>query len=190
MATDAWRAIVVALLAAAVPLPALAAAVTLVNAGFESRKAGEDGNPEGWVAIQHAGAESYAFALDDTHRKSGAQSQRITRIGREPYGSIVQMLPGAPYAGRKVRLSAWIRTDTTRDRRGGGAGLVLSAMRDGSFLAHDHMKDSRVSGTTDWKRYTIELALPPATTQLEIGAMLMGSGTMWVDDFELEVVDR
>ena len=103
---------------------------------------------------------------------------------------MLQMLPGAPYAGKTVRLSAWIRTEAIPEHRRSGAGLVLAAMRDGTILAHEHMKASRVRGTTDWKRYTIELALPPRMTRLELGAMLEGSGTMWVDDFELEVVDR
>ena len=39
------------------PLAAFAAPVALVNPGFESKNPGEGGNPEGWVAIQHAGAE-------------------------------------------------------------------------------------------------------------------------------------
>jgi hypothetical protein len=51
------------------------------------------------------------------------------------------------------------------------------------------MKKSRVRGTTDWTRYTIELKVPPTATRLELGATLEGAGTVWVDDFELEIVE-
>ena len=66
---------------------------------------------------------------------------------------------------------------------------MLAAMRGGSFLAHDFMTRSRVRGAADWQRYSIELKLPPATTRLELGAMLEGAGTLWVDDFELDTVE-
>ncbi|HEY8243754.1 MAG: hypothetical protein ACHQJ7_10780 [Vicinamibacteria bacterium] len=183
------RRFIVALFAALVAIPSLAAPVALVNPGFESKKPGEGGSPEGWVAIQHAGAESYDFVLDSGQKHSGTQSMRIKRIGPEPYGTIQQILDGTRYAGKTVRLSGWIRTDAVPDGRNTGAGLILSALRGSSFIAHEHMKKTRVRGTTDWKRYTIELKLPPATTRLELGATLEGAGTVWVDDFELEVVE-
>lgn len=183
-------ALLLAVVALAAAVPVLAAPVALVNPGFESTKPGEGGQPEGWVAIQHAGEESYDFVLDSAQKKSGTQSLQIRKIGREPYGTITQVLPGEPFAGTTVRLSAWIRTEGVPEGRGTGAGLVLMALRGSSFLAHEFMKKSRVRGTTDWTRYTIELALPPATTRLEIGATLEGGGTTWIDDFELEVVER
>jgi hypothetical protein len=168
---------------------ALAAPVPLVNPGFESKNPGEGGNPEGWVAIQHAGAESYDFALDSGQKHSGTQSMRIKKIGPEPYGTISQVLDGARFAGKTVRLSGWIRTEGVPDGRNTGAGLVLMALRGSSFLAHEFMKKTRARGTNAWKRFTIELKLPPATTRLELGATLEGAGTVWVDDFELEVVE-
>ena len=170
------------------PMTALATPVTLVNAGFESKKPGEGGNPEGWVGIQHAGAESYDFALDSGQKRSGTQSIRIKKIGPEPYGTMLQILDGRPYAGKTVKLSGWIRTDAIPEGRNTGAGLVLMALKGGSFLAHEFMKKQRVRGTTDWKLYSIELKLPPATTRLELGAILEGPGTMWADDFQREGV--
>ena len=187
----ALRARIIALAAAMLALPTLAQSVTpvaLVNPGFESRKPGEGGNPEGWVAIQHAGAESYDFALDSGQKHAGTQSMRIKKIGPEPYGTITQVLNGQPFAGKTVKLTGWFRTEGIPEGRNTGAGLILAAMKGGSFLAHEHMKKTRLRGTNDWKLLSIELKLPPATTRLELGAMLEGAGTMWVDDFTLEVV--
>lgn len=184
-------AALLALALVAVDAPdAAAAAVPLVNPGFESTRPGIGGHPEGWTAIQHAGDESYDFALDSGHKHSGTQSVRIKRIGPEPYGTIMQVVDATALAGRTVRLSAWVRTDGIPASGRGGAGLVLTAMRGSSIIAHEFMKKSRLRGTGDWKRVSIELALPARTTRLEAGATLEGDGTVWIDDFELEVVER
>jgi hypothetical protein len=181
------RALAVAMVALAWPLHVPAATVALVNPGFESTKAGNDGNPEGWGAFQHA-AESFEFAVDDGRKKSGKHSMRIRKVGPEPWGAITQAIPGAPYAGKTVRLSAWMRTDAVPEGGRNGAMLLLHARRGSTVLA-EIKKKTRVRGTTDWTRHVIELALPPATHELEFGAMLEGGGTLWLDDFELEVVE-
>jgi hypothetical protein len=99
--------------------------------------------------------------LDSGQKRSGTQSMRIKKIGPEPYGTISQILDGTRYAGKTVRLSGWIRTDAVPEGRNTGAGLVLLALRGSSFVAHEVMKKARVRGTTEWKRYTIELKVPP-----------------------------
>ena len=183
-------AILLALAAGAVEAPAAAAAaIPLVNPGFESKRPGDGGHPEGWSAIQHAGSESYDFALDSGQKRGGTQSVRIKRIGPEPYGTIMQVIDVSRYAGKTVRLSAWIRTDGIPEAGRGGAGLVLTAMRGSSILAYEFMKKARLRGTGDWKRVSIDLALPARATRLEAGATLEGDGTAWVDDFELETVE-
>jgi hypothetical protein len=187
----ARRALIALAALALAPLVALAAPVPvpLVNPGFESKNPGEMGNPEGWVAVQHAGAESYDFALDSGQKRSGEQSMRIKKIGPEPYGTISQVLPGAPFAGKTVRLTGWIRTeDVPASGRLTGGALVLMALRGSSFVAHEHMRHSRARGTSDWTKYSIVLKVPPTANRLELGATLEGPGTIWVDDFELEIL--
>ena len=188
MGTDVVR---IALLAwwAGVALPALAAPIPLVNPGFDSKEPGEQGNPKGWYSAQHTGSVSYDFALDSGRRKDGSHSMRIVNIGPEPWGTLAQVLPAAAYAGRTVRLSAWIRTEGIPDARGNGVSLLLLAQRGGELGAHVPTKKSRVAGDTDWKRHAVELRLPPATNRLEVGVTLEGQGTAWVDGFALEVVE-
>ena len=182
-------AALVAIAAGASAGAATATAVPLVNPGFESNRPGAEGAPEGWTAIQHAGEASYDFALDSGRKKSGTQSMRIKRLGPEPYGTVMQVIDAVPLAGKTVRLSAWMRTeDIPASAR--GAGLVLTAMRGSSILAWEFMKRDRLRGTSDWQRVSIELALPARTTRLEAGATLEGAGTAWVDDFELEIIER
>jgi hypothetical protein len=169
-----------------------AAKVPIVNPGFESKKPGVNGNPEGWATFQHAGPVSYDFVLDSGEKKSGTQSLRIHKFGPEVYGSATQVVPAGAMAGKKVRLSAWVRTKdipSGREVRGAGAALVIIAVQGSSILESEMMRGSKLRGTTPWKRYTIELAIPARATGVEVGAMLQGGGTVWIDDLELEVVE-
>jgi len=163
-------------------------AIPLINAGFESTKPGMFGNPEGWVSIQHAGDLSYTFRLDEAVRHDGARSVRIDNVGPEPFGSIYQQLPAAAHRGKRLRFSAWLRTENVRGSLTGGGGvLILQAMRSGAPLAWNHMKDMPVAGSTEWKRYEVELDVPATADQIEVGAMLHGPGKLWLDDAELQV---
>ncbi len=50
------------------------------------------------------------------------------------------------------------------------------------------MYDGAVRGTTEWKRFTITVAIPKGADRIEVGAMLRGSGALWFDDAELKFV--
>ena len=182
------------LLAFLLPFPigiAMAAPVLLVNPGFESTKPGVRGNPEGWVTLQHAGPVSYTFTLDTEIRHGGLRGLRIDNIGPEPFGALFQQVPATNLRGKTVRLVAWLRTrDVVGSALGGGAAITLQAMQAGAVLAYNHMSKTPVKGTTDWARQEITLDIPANAEQLEVGAMLQGPGSLWLDDVELAVAER
>ncbi|HEX4884606.1 MAG TPA: hypothetical protein VFX05_10745 [Casimicrobiaceae bacterium] len=164
--------------------------VPMTNAGFESTATGKLGMPDGWWAVQHAGPESYTFTVDPSARRGGERSLRVTNVGPEPFGAIYQTLPAAGYHGKTLRLSAWMRTEgTTGNRFGSGAGLKLHSARGGYPLDVAEMRRDAVHGTTGWTRYEISLKVPPEAEQLEAGVVLFGPGSVWVDDFALDVVE-
>lgn len=173
--------------AAPAPKPAAAPVATtgvaIVNPGFESTVPGRRNNdPEGWFSHQHAGVPSYRFAVDTANPRSGARSLRIENVGPEPYGAITQAIDAKPYRGKTARLSGWLRTQDTEN-----AVLTLAAMSGGIPVANNFMSDAQVKGTTGWKRYTIALPIANSAEFVEIGAMIQGKGTLWLDDVELEV---
>jgi len=174
--------------AAPAPAPAAqagAARVVLKNPGFESQARGPRGDPEGWFSFQHAGDLSYRFALDTDNPHSGTVSLRIEQVGPEPFGAIAQIVDARPHGGKKARVTAWLRT---RDVSEDGAGLTVLVQRSGATIAQDFMYDAPVKGTTGWKRYTVAVPIEPGSTRLEVGAMLRGKGTLWLDDVELEIL--
>lgn len=57
-------------------------------------------------------------------------------------------------------------------------------------VGFDNMADRAVSGSNDWKKYSIVLDVPSNATEVRIGCMLTGSGELWVTDFNLEPVAK
>lgn len=167
---------------AATPTQPPTRGAALVNPGFESAAVGNRSDPPGWFTFQHAGAKSYDFTLDTAEPRSGARSLRIDNVGSEPYGAIAQAMDAKPYRGKVARLSAWLRT---RDASDGGAVLTLVMLQSGALVAHNFMAEAPVKGTTGWQRYTITLPVPQSAERMEVGAMLQGKGTLWLDDVEL-----
>lgn len=166
------------------------ASVPLVNAGFESTAQGKAGSPDGWWAVQHAGPVSYTFRPDTAVKRSGERSLRVTNVGPEPFGSVYQTVQAAPYRGRTLRLSAWLRTEgATGNGFATGAGLKLHSARGGYALDVIEMRQDAVHGTTDWTRYEITLKVPAEAEQIEAGLTLFGPGSVWIDDVALDAMD-
>jgi hypothetical protein len=160
--------------------------VAIVNGNFEAPAQGY-GELEGWQIAQPGGMRSYDFDLDTAVKHGRKQSLRITNTGSGQYGSIFQIIPTDGIRGRTIELSAWIRT---AQATGVGAQLTL-LVRDNSNAIVDHtfMNDPGVTGSQDWQRYAIRMKVPKDASRVEIGAMLMGPGTMWLDDVTLRAVN-
>lgn len=171
---------------AASPAASRAGAVALVNPGFESPIPAHRSDPPGWFTFQHAGDKSYTFTLDAADPHGGARSLRIDYIGPEPYGAVAQAFEVDAYGGKVARYTAWMRT---RDAGGPGAGLTLLVLSKGAIVAQNFMNDKLVKGTTGWTRYTLTLRIPEGAGRVEVGAMLEGKGSLWLDDAVLEFVD-
>ena len=55
------------------------------------------------------------------------------------------------------------------------------------MLAFDNMQDRGVTGTTDWKRYDIELPVAADAKNINFGAILSGNGTAWFDGLSVQL---
>jgi hypothetical protein len=160
--------------------------IAIVNGGFEAPALGY-GEMEGWQTAQPGGMRSYDFDLDTTVKHGRKQSLRITNTGSGQYGSIFQVIPTDGIRGRTIELSAWIRTAQVT---GVGAQLTLLVRNSSNAIVdHTFMNDPGVTGSQDWQRYTIRMKVPKNAERVEIGAMLMGAGTMWLDDVVLYAVN-
>ncbi|MEP7061036.1 MAG: hypothetical protein ABI881_01475 [Betaproteobacteria bacterium] len=156
--------------------------IRLVNADFEATPgaAGIDG----WDWSVHSTPTAYTLDLDTNHPHGGKASARIRRSGNEPWGMLHQTLPRLEGGGGVLEFSAWLRTDKAN---GTGAILVLRTLANGSVDRYIFM-DPTVTGTQDWKRYAVRLAVPAGSHVVDAGAMLQGDGTLWIDDAEIALL--
>ncbi|MDD0812230.1 hypothetical protein PSQ20_17910 [Curvibacter sp. RS43] len=171
--------------APACPAPGRPAIAPVNNPGFV---AGENGIPKGWRGVEHVNPGHYLFESDTAVYRSAPPSFRLRRIGTEAHATLEQTIRVAPcWRGKTARLSSELKT---QGADGAGGGLILQ-MRDidNRVLLWNHMNDSRVIGTQDWKRYSVELPLPEATEEIRIGILLDEQGTLWADDVRLEILN-
>ena len=56
-------------------------------------------------------------------------------------------------------------------------------------LGFDNMATRPVTGTSAWTRYQIVLDVPIAAKNVVFGFLLFGAGTVWADNFSLEILD-
>ena len=94
----------------------------------------------------------------------------------------------APYDdlhGKRVRLSAWLKTKDVDE----WSGLQIAAIGDKeSLLLSDDMPARPVHGTTDWTLQQIVVDIPAQTKSIGVASFLWGKGEVWSDDFQLQVV--
>jgi hypothetical protein len=74
----------------------------------------------------------------------------------------------------------------------GRAGPFIRAVGPNDSSLKMDVQGSRrpVTGSMGWMSYTTEMDVPPESMGLCVGVGLWGSGTVWLDDVRLEVIDK
>ncbi len=158
------------------PAPAPAPFASL-NLGFEEV---EGALPRAWTSRS---AAELAVVTDEKH--GGARSLRI-RAAAGDFRAASTKHDAKPFAGKRVRVRGWIKTDQVAD--GAALWLRVDAGAAGA-AAFDNMYDRRVTGTAAWTAAAVEVDVPADGQTLIVGVMMFGSGTAWFDDLALEVTE-
>ena len=142
--------------------------------------------PGGW-SLAGSQPRSYETGTDKKVKHSGKASGYLK--SKEPsidgFGTLMQMVSSSRYAGKRLRLSATVKTDNVAD----WAGLWMRIDGEGkSSLAFDNMESRAIRGSTDWKSYDVVLDVPKEATLVAFGVPVSGTGTLWIDDVKLETV--
>ena len=142
--------------------------------------------PRGWFkAGSHP--QNYEMSIDAAVMHSGKACAHIKSIGdkAEGFGTLMQAFKADVYRGKRVRMSAWMKTENAES-----AQLWMRLDGEMRTLGFDNMNNRAVKGTTEWKRYEITLDVPQDTLNIAFGSLLAGKGEAWVDDFQFEVVGK
>jgi|GEM_PF-843184 len=182
-------------------LAALAACSTPAGSAPEPQRtettAAADTAPvPGWFlgSLQGAAPQDYEAAIVTEPGRGNVA--RLSAAVPEPtgFGTLMQEVQADAYRGRRVRLSADIRTGELGDLIGaaGNAGAAFLWLRvdgQGSAMAFDNMGDrGGIPRASDWQRHSLVLDVPDGADGLAYGVFIMSTGSVWMDDVELEVV--
>lgn len=161
-----------------------AAAISLTPALSADATWGEI--PNGWSSGGSA-PQDYEFGTTQVEGISGKCAViKATAASPSGFGDLGQEIAADNYHGRRLRLSAKIKTDHANR-----AQLWMRVDGPGrKVLAFYNMGTRPVTGTTDWKRYDVVLDVPSDALDIAFGYFLSGGGTAWARDFKLETVGR
>ncbi|HZK96707.1 MAG TPA: hypothetical protein VFC67_21085 [Prolixibacteraceae bacterium] len=147
--------------------------------------------PTGWFS---AGSkpQSYEMGID---RSAGQNSKNSGTIKSnentiEGFGTLMQNFSPDKYIGKRIRLTGMLKTKDVSS----WAGLWLRIDTKTPIKAvvfdnmHDGKKDMSVKGTTDWTKYEIVLDVPYNASNIAFGALLGGTGQIWFDNLNFEIV--
>ncbi len=148
---------------------------------------------EGWLA-RGSKPNSYDMGIDKGAGQNGKNAATIksnVRKIRNDFGTLMQeCLPGK-YLGKRVRMTGYMKTKDVSewaafwlrvDQQGSEASLSFDNM-------HDGKTDRSVKGTSEWTKYEIVLDVPLKASNLAYGALLSGTGQVWFDNIQFEIVD-
>ncbi len=149
--------------------------------------------PEGWFVTGHTERKHYRLGLDPASRGTALIESRFTRdqgiaLDDDSYAVLMQSIVAGSYRGKRVRLSASIRTE---DADLGSIWMRVDRSQ-GNVLRFDNMMARRsegaLKGTTGWNERHVVLDVPEEAGSIHYGFLLQGYGRVWARSFRIETV--
>ena len=146
--------------------------------------------PKGWF-FRAVDASLYEVGTDNTTSESGkACAYVISHNSTESeFGNLMQAIDAKNYLGKRLQLTAYIKSINV--------SRVQMWMRiDGKnpeyqhSLGFDNMGKRPITGTTDWKQYSIVLEVPDNAAAINYGFLIVGTGEFWVDNVKITEVNK
>jgi C-terminal processing protease CtpA/Prc len=146
--------------------------------GFEQQSDGPA--PTGW-SVGPAGS---VFADSQTVHSGKWAARLECSASTTGHASVLTRSIPVDFSGDTLELRGFLRLkDVT-----GFAGFWMREDGDsGDVLQFDNMQSRGIKGTLGWAEYSIKLPIKLASGKLFFGALIAGSGTLWVDDLQLLV---
>ena len=151
----------------------------LGNGGFEAQA---DGTLPGW-----RGSLDERCCLDDMAAIAGERSLRLSRSG----GMTSDLVP---YAGGRVLVSAWVKTDNiTRGEQPWHKAAVQIISFNAARERVGHTDLALIDGTQDWTHFKTDVIYSRSVAFVAVKCHLWGeqtTGTAWFDGVSLELPDE
>ena len=98
----------------------------------------------------------------------------------------MQRCPAHHREGEKIRLEAEVGTEDVDN----WAGVWLRIDGPSNHLYFNNMHDRPIRGTTPWAKYAIETRVPTGSEWMNYGILLVGNGTVRVDNLRPSVMSN
>lgn len=163
--------------------------VIFVGLVLTSTAAGEDNPcPGGWRMHSHYAPNLYRVGIDYEISHGGKWSGFLESADADyaklHYASLVQSIDATRYRGKRLRLSAFVKTRDVKTR----AEFEAAVPNPYADLTDRFKAKPPLEGTSDWKRSEVELTVHHYAKQIDICVELKGPGRVWMDDVSLEVL--
>ena len=146
------------------------------NLDFEEHTNGEFTN---WSSF---GDGVHTISVDKANARNGSAALIASKGDNGSGFKALNYSIPVNFGGKKVTITGYIKTENVT---GGWAGLWL---RIDPNLGFNNMRRKGITGTTDWKKYSITLDLDSSQAEdIVFGGLLVGSGKMWLDDLKITV---
>jgi hypothetical protein len=141
--------------------------------------------PRGW-SLAGSKAADYESSIDreaeyNHHASVFLRAKKPTVDG---FGTLMQQFRADTYQGKRVRFCGFVKAGGLQD----WAGLWMRVDKGTQMVAFDNMQDRPITGTNGWQNYEVVLDVPQDATGIAFGILLKGSGTVWLNHPQFEVV--
>ncbi len=144
----------------------------------------------GWF-ILGSKPNSYEVGIEnDKERANDVKYMKSIKAKIDGFVFLRKDINPEKYLGKRVKLSGYVKTQDVKK----WAGMLMRVGNDGKdkykTLSFDNMQNRPIKGTTKWTKYEIVLDVPEESKDMNIGFLINGTGQAWIDDFEIEIVDK
>lgn len=141
--------------------------------------------PAGWFMAGSKPAH-YQTGVDKAMIENGQPSAFLKAAVPSPegFGTLMQTINASEYAGKRLRLRAWVKSQNVGD----WAGVWMRVDKDKTAVAFDNMENRPIKGTEAWRTCDVILDVPQDATSISFGILLSGAGEVWMNDVAFEEV--
>ena len=140
----------------------------------------------GW-GMSGGGRQAYAVQPDAEVQRNGHPTLRLEPVPEPPrYGTWMRVVDATPYRGKRIRVSAFTRTEGATGRVDFWARVQAPHTNaDGLGLGGEVLG---LAPTESWQRREIVLDVAAEGASIQYGVGLAGPGKIWLDTPTLEIV--
>jgi len=145
--------------------------------------------PPGWFVPALPKDADYMAELrrDGCRSGVGCAVVLVPANAPRPLSDLMQSFGARAYRGKFVRLSAWLRVESTGPDD--QAEMWISVDRERHRTGFSENMDDRPVRSPQWTRCEITGRIDDDAVFIDIGVMSIGRGRVWVDDVSFEVVE-